>query len=94
MARGRLATFAVCSVARERLEAPQLLAVELEVLGERHHHALDPHALAAGEVADERVGLAVRHADAADAGVDADVDRERSCRRRGGRALSASPTGV
>src|SRR6266568_483224 len=38
--------------------------------------SLDLHGLAGGEVADERCGLVVRDANAADAGIDADVQRD------------------
>ena len=73
-------------LAGERVEALELLLIERLILGEGHHHAGEADVLARGQIADERRGLGVGHADAADAGVDADVDVERP-RQRGGRLL-------
>ena len=56
------------------LEAVELLFVKLGVLSEGHHRSPDLDRLAAGEIADERGGQVVRHTDAADAGVNAEVD--------------------
>jgi hypothetical protein len=61
----------------QRLKAAQLLAVEVRVLGERHHGARDRHAAPPPEVAEESGRLAIRHPHAADPGVDADVQRHR-----------------
>jgi len=56
------------------VEAAELLPVEVGVFGEGHHGSLDLDRLAAAEIANERSGQIVGHADAADAGVDADVE--------------------
>src|SRR5207248_524544 len=58
------------------VEAPELLFVEVGIFGEGHHGALDADGFAGGEIAHERGGLVIRHADTADAGVDADVERD------------------
>ena len=59
------------------VEAAKLLSVEVGVLGERHHRALDLGGLAASEIANQELGVLIGHADAADAGVNADVQRYR-----------------
>src|SRR5438874_9605228 len=63
------------------VEAPELLFVEVGIFGEGHHGALDADGFAGGEIAHERGGLVIRHADTADAGVDADVERDRKSTR-------------
>src|SRR3712207_1478740 len=62
----------------ERVEAPQLLAIELLILGERHHRAVDDDGAARREIAHERRRLAKRHADPSEAGVDADMHLDRT----------------
>src|SRR5260370_19228843 len=64
------------------VEPAELLLVEVWVLRKGHHGSLDLHGLAGGEVADERCGLVVRDANAADAGIDADVQRDALLRFR------------
>ena len=56
-------------------EAAELFFVEVGVLSESHHGALNLGRLAGGNVADERDGLVVRNTDPADPSVDADVQR-------------------
>src|SRR5215510_9318297 len=58
-------------------EAPELLFVEVGILGKGHHGARDAHGFAGGEIAHERGSLMIRHADAADARVNENVERER-----------------
>ena len=65
------------------VEAAKLFGVEGRVFGEGHHGTLDADGLAGGEIANEGWGFAVRDADAADAGVNADVERNRLLRLRG-----------
>src|SRR5256885_5710096 len=55
------------------VEAVKLLFVEIEILGKSHHRSLDLDGLAAAEIANERCSVLIGHADAADAGVNADV---------------------
>src|SRR5207248_7022385 len=56
------------------VEAAKLLFVEIGVFGKSHHRSLNADRLAAGKIANERRGVTIGHADAADAGVDADVE--------------------
>src|SRR5438552_15952835 len=56
------------------VEAAKLLFVETGVFGRSHHRSLNADGLAAGKIANERRGVTIGHADAADAGVDADVE--------------------
>src|SRR5690348_10587129 len=58
------------------VEATKLLFVEVGILGERHHRALDLNGLAAGEIANEGRGVSIGHANPADAGVNANVERD------------------
>src|SRR5260370_26233391 len=64
------------------VEPAGLLLVEVWVLRKGHHGSLDLHGLAGGEVADELCGLVVRDANAADAGMDADLQQDRRLRFR------------
>src|SRR5215472_15145148 len=50
--------------------------VEVGIFGEGHHGALDAYGFPRGEIADERSRLKIGHADAADAGVDANMERD------------------
>jgi len=56
------------------VKAAELLFVEVWIFGERHHRALDADGLASSEIAHQRSGLMIRHADAADARVDTNVN--------------------
>ena len=64
------------------LEALRLFAIKRRIFREGHHRARDGDALARGEIANQRVRLSERHADAADAGIDADVNRNRTAKPR------------
>jgi len=56
------------------VEAAKLLFVEIGIFGKSHHRSMNADRLAAGKIANERRGVSIGHADAADAGVDADVE--------------------
>ena len=55
-------------------EATNLFFIEVGIFGEGHHGALDADGLAGGKIAHERSGLMIRHADAADPRVHANME--------------------
>src|SRR6266446_10432452 len=55
------------------VEAAKLLFVEVGILGKGHHRALNACGLARSQIANEGRSVSIRHADAADASVNADV---------------------
>ena len=76
------------------IEAAELLFVEVGIFGERHHGSLDADGFASGEIAHERSGLMIRHADAADAGVNTDMEGNGPLRFGGNFVESRTEGGV
>ena len=64
------------SFSREAQISWKLLFVEIGVFGKSHHRSLDLDGLAGGEIANQWHGVSIRHANAANAGVNADVERD------------------
>src|SRR5437667_8444429 len=72
------------------VEAAKLLFVEIGIFGKSHHRSMNADRLAAGKIANERCGVTIGHADAADAGIDADVEGD-GLLRFGGTLVQRAP---
>src|SRR5207249_10101438 len=74
------------------VEAAKLLFAEIGIFGKSHHRSMNADRLAAGKIANERRAVSIGHADAADAGVDADVEADGLVRRGGSRGQRGAVT--